>query len=71
MLSSLRSQVRSHGDLLLMLKLNKANRQKVMELSHAHNGKFWGVWERCMILMMAPLFSRCEIHVAAEEMVLR
>eukprot|EP00752_Nemacystus_decipiens_P002115 g2019.t1 len=51
-------QVRSHGDLLLMLKLNEANRQKVMELSHVHDGKFWGIWERCMFLMMAPLFSR-------------
>ncbi|CAM9130173.1 unnamed protein product, partial [Hapterophycus canaliculatus] len=51
-------QERSHGDLLLMLKLNKANRQKVMELSHVNGGKFYGVWERCMFLMMAPLFTR-------------
>ncbi|CAM9496985.1 unnamed protein product, partial [Ectocarpus fasciculatus] len=51
-------QERSHGDLLLMLKLNRANREKVMELSYANKGKFWGIWERCMFLMMAPLFSR-------------
>lgn len=46
-----------------MLKLNEANRQKVMELSHVHNGKFSGIWERCMFLMMAPLFSRYELHL--------
>ncbi|CAM9566448.1 unnamed protein product, partial [Ectocarpus sp. 13 AM-2016] len=51
-------QERSHGDLLLMLKLNRANREKVMELSSVNRGKFWGIWERCMFLMMAPLFSR-------------
>lgn len=53
-------QVRSHGDLMLMLKLNLANRQKVVELSHANGDKFWGVWGRCLFLMMAPLFSRCQ-----------
>lgn len=53
-------QVRSHGDLMLMLKLNVANRQKVVELSHANGDKYWGVWGRCLFLMMAPLFSRCQ-----------
>lgn len=43
---------------MLMLKLNVANRQKVVELSHANGDKFWGVWGRCLFLMMAPLFSR-------------
>lgn len=52
-------QVRSHGDLMLMLKFNVGNRQKVVELSHANGDKFWGVWGRCLFLMMAPLFSRC------------
>lgn len=41
-----------------MLKLNEANRQKVVELSHVHGDRFWGVWERCLFLMMAPLFAR-------------
>lgn len=50
-----------------MLKLNEANRRKVMELSHVYNGKFWGIWERCMFLMMAPLFSRYELHSAMKE----
>lgn len=48
-----------------MLKLNKVNRQKVMELSHVNGGKFYGIWERCMFLMMAPLFTRYASKVFA------
>lgn len=50
-----------------MLKLNEANRQKVMELCHVYNKRFWGIWERCLFLMMAPLFSRYGLHAIAKE----